>query len=228
MSCGYYPTSSSEDSVVQRQTYYSRPAGSIKARVSSTSPSASGCGGVAVCSCESYGVLGCWRGPLRFLEVPVSLVGPMLGRMCDWAFVDGRGSHLGAGRTPLVGADAPAASGSRSWCHRRGGRARPWRPARGRWRGRRRAAARTAPAEPRAVGPSPSRARSPLNQRIEHTFEMDRERCVVRQGLGGPRSGGNSADPGRRQRSRRLSAGCQQRFHARPRVPPRRSVPRRR
>jgi hypothetical protein len=24
----------------------------------------------------TYGVLGCWRGPLRFLELPVTLVGP--------------------------------------------------------------------------------------------------------------------------------------------------------
>jgi hypothetical protein len=30
----------------------------------------------------SYGIDGCWRGPLRFLELPVILVGPMLGRMC--------------------------------------------------------------------------------------------------------------------------------------------------
>jgi hypothetical protein len=87
------------------------------------------------------------------------------------AFVDGRGSRLAAGRTSLGGAGAPAVSGSRSWCRRRGGRARPWRPACGRWLGRRRAAARTAPAGPRAAGPSPRRARSPLDQRIEHRFE---------------------------------------------------------
>ena len=117
----------------------------------------------------SYGVLGCWRGPLRFLEVPVSLVGPVGATA---AFVDGRGSRLGAGRTPLGAADAPAASGSRSWCRRRGGRAPPWRLVRGRWRGRRRAAARIAPAEPRSAGPRPRRARSPPNQRIEHKFEI--------------------------------------------------------
>jgi hypothetical protein len=35
----------------------------------------------------------------RVLEVPVILVGPMLGWMYDWAFVDGRGSRLAAGRT---------------------------------------------------------------------------------------------------------------------------------
>ena len=46
------------------------------------------------------------------------------------------------GRTPQGAAGAPAASGSRPWCRRRGGRARPWRPVRGRWRGQRRAAAR--------------------------------------------------------------------------------------
>jgi hypothetical protein len=30
----------------------------------------------------------------RFLEVPIILVGPMLGWMCYWAFVDGRSSRL--------------------------------------------------------------------------------------------------------------------------------------
>jgi hypothetical protein len=30
----------------------------------------------------SYGVLGWWCGPLRFLELPIILVGPMLGCMC--------------------------------------------------------------------------------------------------------------------------------------------------
>jgi hypothetical protein len=40
-------------------------------------------------------------------------------------FVDGRGSRLGADRTLLGAAGTSAASGSRSWCRRRGGRARP-------------------------------------------------------------------------------------------------------
>jgi hypothetical protein len=87
------------------------------------------------------------------------------------AFVDGRGSRLGAGRTPRAGAGAPAASGSRSWCRRRGYTARPRRPARGRWRGRRRAAPRTAPVALRSAGPSPGRAKSPPNQVIERMFE---------------------------------------------------------
>jgi hypothetical protein len=44
------------------------------------------------------------------------------------AFVDGRDSRLCVGRTPLAGAGVPAASGSRSWFCRRGGRARRWLP----------------------------------------------------------------------------------------------------
>jgi hypothetical protein len=86
-------------------------------------------------------------------------------------FVDGRGTRLAAVRTPLAGAGAPAASGSRSWCRRRGCRARRWRPSPGWWPGRRRAAPRIAPAAPRSAGPSPGRARSPPNQGIEHKFE---------------------------------------------------------
>jgi hypothetical protein len=43
-------------------------------------------------------------------------------------FVDGRGTRLAAGRTPLAGAGVPAGSGSRSWCRRRGRRAQRWRP----------------------------------------------------------------------------------------------------
>jgi hypothetical protein len=115
--------------------------------------------------------LGWWRGLRRFLEVPVILIRPMLGWMCYWAFVDGRGNRLAAGRTPRAGAGVPAASGSRFWCRRRGCTARPWRPARGRWRGRRRAAPRNAPAAPRSAGPSLGRARSPPNQAIEQKFE---------------------------------------------------------
>jgi hypothetical protein len=88
------------------------------------------------------------------------------------AFVDGRGSRLAAGRMPPAGAGAPAASGSRSWCRRRGGTARRWRPTRGRWPGRRRAAPRTAAAVPPSAGPGPGRAKSPPDQAIEHKFEM--------------------------------------------------------
>jgi hypothetical protein len=87
------------------------------------------------------------------------------------AFVDGRGSRLAAGHTPLAGAGAPAASGSRSWCRRRGGRARRWRPPPGPWPGRHPAAPRTAAAAPRSAGPSLGRARSPPDHSIEHKFE---------------------------------------------------------
>jgi hypothetical protein len=86
-------------------------------------------------------------------------------------FVDGRGTRLAAGRTPLAGAGVPAGSGSRSWCRRRGGRARRWWPPSGSWPGRRRAAPRTAPAAPRSAGPNLGRARSPPDQGIEHKFE---------------------------------------------------------
>jgi hypothetical protein len=96
------------------------------------------------------------RGEFR-LAARSSVVLPMRPRT---EFVDGRGIHLAAGRTPLVGAGAPAASGSRSWCHRRGCRARRWRPPYRWWPGRRRAALRTAPAAPRSAGPGPGRAKS--------------------------------------------------------------------
>jgi hypothetical protein len=86
-------------------------------------------------------------------------------------FVDGRGSRLAAGRRPLAGAGVPAASGSRSWCRRREGRARRWWPPHRWWPGRRRAALRTAAAAPRSAGPGPGRARSPPTQSIEHKFE---------------------------------------------------------
>jgi hypothetical protein len=89
------------------------------------------------------------------------------------AFVDGRGSHLAGGGTPLGGAAARAASGSRFWCRRRGSRARRWRPPPGWWPSRRRAAARTAAAVPRSAGPGPGRAKSPPRQPIELTFERE-------------------------------------------------------
>jgi hypothetical protein len=86
------------------------------------------------------------------------------------AFVDGRGSRRAAGRTPPAGAGVPAASGSRPWCRRRGGTVGPWRPARGWWPGRRRAAPRTGRAVPRSAGPRSGRARSPPDHCIEHMF----------------------------------------------------------
>jgi hypothetical protein len=97
--------------------------------------------------------------------------GQYLGVCATAAFVDGRGSRLVAGGTPLGGAGAPAASGSRSWCRRRGCTAQRWRPPRRWWPSQRRATPRTAPAAPRSAGPGPGRARSPPNQAIEHKFE---------------------------------------------------------
>jgi hypothetical protein len=76
--------------------------------------------------------------------------------------VGGQGSRLGGGGTPRAGVGAQAASGSRPECRRHRCTARPWRPARGRWPGRRRAALRTAPTAPRSAGPSRPRAKSPL------------------------------------------------------------------
>src|SRR5215211_3041826 len=92
--------------------------------------------------------------------------------------VGGRGNRRGAGRTPRAGAAAQAASGSRSWCRRRGYTARPRRPARGRWRGRRQATPRTAPAALRSAGPSPGPAKSPPNQVIEYVFENESARLL--------------------------------------------------
>src|SRR5215211_9370379 len=89
------------------------------------------------------------------------------------AAVGGRRSRPGGGRTPRVGAAAQAASGSRPWRRRRGGRARRWRPPRGWWPGRGRAAARIAPAAPRSAGPALGRARSSPNQGIEHEFDTE-------------------------------------------------------
>jgi hypothetical protein len=75
----------------------------------------------------------------------------MLAVWATAGFVGGRGSLRAAGRTPRAGAGAPAASGSRSWSRRRGGRAQRWGPPRESWPGRRRAAPRTAPAAPRSA-----------------------------------------------------------------------------
>jgi hypothetical protein len=63
---------------------------------------------------DRYGRLALWRssmvrGPRRFLEVPVILVGPTRRCRATRAFVDGRGSRLAAGRTPLAEAGVPAA-----------------------------------------------------------------------------------------------------------------------
>jgi hypothetical protein len=85
--------------------------------------------------------------------------------------VDGPGSRPAADGRPRAGVDAQAASGSRSWCRRRGCTARPWRPPRGPWPGRRRAVPRTAPAAPPSAVPGQGRAKSPPTQAIEHQFE---------------------------------------------------------
>jgi hypothetical protein len=129
---------------------------------------------------------------------------PGLARPRRPGSADGRGSRPGASHTPRVGAAALAASGSRPWSRRRGGTARPWWRAYGRWPGRRRAAPRTAPAAPRSAGqvqvvPGPHRTS------VSNTSSrVDRERCVARkaaQSLSGPRWGRNSAEPGGQQRT---------------------------
>jgi hypothetical protein len=97
-------------------------------------------------------------------------------------FAGGRGSRPGVGRRPWAGAAAQAASSSRSWCRRRGGTARPWRPARRRWPDQRRAAPRSVPAAPRSAGPGPGRAKSPRRQVIEHRFET--ESAILLTGTG--------------------------------------------
>ena len=88
-------------------------------------------------------------------------------------FGGGRGSRLAAGRTPLAGAGAPAASGSRSWCRRHGGRAQRWSPPLGGRPARRRAAPRTAPAALRSADPALGRAKCPPRQDIERMFEIE-------------------------------------------------------
>jgi hypothetical protein len=60
-----------------------------------------------------------------------------------------------------------------------GGRARRWPPPHRWWRGRCRAARRTAPTAPRSAGPVPGRARSPPRQDLEYKSRANRERCVV-------------------------------------------------
>jgi hypothetical protein len=133
-------------------------------------------------------------------------VGPSAGSKAtfgQWGSVAGRGSRPGACRTPVAGAAAPAASGSRPRCRPSDDRARCLRRVRGRWPGRRRAAPRTAPAGPRAAGPNPSRARSPPNQRIEHKFENGSGTLRSPTDPGWSCWGGNSVDPGRQQPSPR-------------------------
>ena len=84
--------------------------------------------------------------------------------VCATAFVDGRGSRLAAGRTPRAGAGVPAASGSRSWCRRRGCRARRWRPPSN-------SAQRSSDA---AIGrPRSGSCQVPTNQTTEQTFETE-------------------------------------------------------
>jgi hypothetical protein len=87
--------------------------------------------------------------------------------------VDGRCSLPAADRMPQAVVAAQAASGSRPWSRPRGCRARRWRPARGRWLGRRPVARHTDRAVPRSAGPAPGRARSPLEQGIELVFEIE-------------------------------------------------------
>jgi hypothetical protein len=87
--------------------------------------------------------------------------------------VDGRCSLPAADRMPQAVVAAQAASGSRPWCRPRGCRARDWRPARGRWLGRRPVARHTDRAVPRSAGPAPGRARSPPEQGIELVFEIE-------------------------------------------------------
>jgi hypothetical protein len=99
------------------------------------------------------------------------------GRADAWLYVLlPRSSTVEVAATPPAvrpdGAGAPAASGSTPRPCQREGRARRWpRPHRW-WSGRRRAAPRSAPAAPRSADPGlGGRAKSPLNQAIEHEFE---------------------------------------------------------
>lgn len=117
----------------------------------------------------SCGVLGCWHEPRRFLEAPVILVEPMLGWMCYWAFVDGRGSRRAAGRTRRVGAGVPAASGSKSWCRRRGDRLH----VRGRLADDGQVDAEQLRARFQRCRDWPGRAKSPPRQATEHMFGIE-------------------------------------------------------
>jgi hypothetical protein len=65
-------------------------------------------------------VVGCWCGPLEFLEMLVILEGRFVAVCATAAFGDGRDSRPAASRTPLARVGAPTASRSRSWCRRRG------------------------------------------------------------------------------------------------------------
>jgi transposase len=60
-----------------------------------------------------------------------------------------------------------------------------WRPARGRWPGRRRAALRTAPAAPRSAGPGPGLAKSPPRQASEHMFGIESGMLLTATGWSG-------------------------------------------
>ena len=85
------------------------------------------------------------------------------------------------GGRPRAGVVAQAASGSRSWCRRRGCTARPWRPPRGPWPGRRRAAPRTAPAAPPLAVPGQGRAKSHRPDYRTPVREPNPQACVPRQ-----------------------------------------------
>jgi hypothetical protein len=90
----------------------------------------------------------------------------------------GRCSRRGPGRRRPAAAAAPAASGSRPWCHRPGGRARRGRPLGGWRRGRRQAARRSAPAGRRSAGSGWGRGASQAGMPgslDEQVFEQQRE-----------------------------------------------------
>jgi hypothetical protein len=125
-------------------------------------------------SCSEERITGTCLIGMRSLALERSCDAPgSSGPIARWPkSVGGRGSPRGGGRTPQAGVGASAASGSRSWCRRRGGTAGRWRPPQRWWPGRRRAAPRTAAAVPRSAGPGLGRAKSPPEQAIELMFEI--------------------------------------------------------
>jgi hypothetical protein len=127
---------------------------------------------------------------------------PGLARPRRPGSADGRGSRPGASRTPRVGAAALAASGSRSWCRRRGGTAQPCgQLAHGGQVDAEQLGAslqrrRDRPAQVRVV-PGPHRTSA-----SNTSSRVDRERCVVRRGRSepgwavlGPQLGGTWGTP---------------------------------
>jgi hypothetical protein len=129
---------------------------------------------------------------------------PGLTRHRQPGSVGGRGSRPDAGRRPRAGAAAQAASGSRSWCRRRGctldvgGRLTDG--------GQVDAEQLRAPLQRRRDRPAQVRVVPvPHQTRVSNTSSTaNRERYVVRRGRsepGGPRWGRNSAEPGGQQRT---------------------------